>query len=157
MAETSVAKQSESNSNKLTALAGNERPNVDAGDRVDYENRLGQYDANLQPVLEWRGPVAFSRVHGTVPGIDHDFGMRWGPNRDQRVSLRLEAGVNACLLYVYDPTWDEYSVIGTGFELSAVQDAFACALKLGEPLAVEYFVALLPNRLADRWSSGPGQ
>jgi hypothetical protein len=155
MAETSVAKQSKNSSDKLTALAGNEHPNVDAGDRVDYENRLGQYDANLQPVLEWRGPVAFSRVHGTVPGIDHDFGMRWGHSRDQRVSLRLEFGASAGLLYAFDPTWDEYAVIGTGLELAPVQAAFACALKLGEPLAVEDFVALLPPQPAVRCAPGP--
>jgi hypothetical protein len=154
MGQTSVPDQSESTYDELIALAGNDDHNVVAGDPADHGHRLGQHDTYPQPALGWQGPLAFASAHGTVPGIDHDSGMRWGPNRDQRVSIRVEAGANAGLLYAYDPAWDEYAVIGMGVELAAVQDAFACAVKLGEPLAVEDFVALLPTQPAVHWSLG---
>ena len=131
------------------------RRSAPTGDPVDHSCRFQQHDAYPQPALEWRGPLAFARAHGAVPGIDHDFGMRWGSNRDQRVSLRVEFGADAGLLYVYDPTWDEYAVLGTGFRLAAVQDAFARALQLGEHPSVEAFVALLPKVSAVRPAPGP--
>ena len=155
MSEGSVPAQAESISDKLVAWAGNEHQSVDKGDPVGYWDRLGQHDVYPQPVLEWRGPVAFARAYAAAPGIDHDFGMRWGSNRDQRVSLRVEDGAETGLLYVYDPTWDEYAIIGSDVPLAAVQDAFARALQFGEQAAVEDFVTLLPHVPADRRSPGP--
>ena len=155
MSDASVPDQSESISDKLVALAGNENQNVGAGDPVDYWYRPWQHVASRQPVLEWRGPVAFARTHAAVPGIERDFGARWGSNGDQRVSLRVEVGSDTGLLYVYDPTWDEYAVIGSDVPLAAVENAFAAALQIGEHAAVEDFVTLLPNVHADRRSPGP--
>ncbi len=109
MSETSVPTPAEIISNKPLALAGNEHHNVDTGDPVDYWHWLGQHDAYPEPALEWRGPLAFARAHGALPGIDHEFGIRWGSNDDQRVSLRVEFGSDASLLYVYDPTWESTS------------------------------------------------
>ena len=155
MSQAWVPDQSERSSDKLIALAGNEHQNVDAGNPGDHWCRLRQYDNTTVPVLEWRGPVAFAGAYGAVPGIDHDFGMRWGSNRDQRVSLRVEFGADTGLLYVYDPTWDEYAVIGTHVPLAAVKNAFARVLQLGEHAAVEDFIALLPHVPAVRPSPGP--
>jgi hypothetical protein len=140
---------------KLIALAGNEIRNVDRGDPVNDWDWLRQHDTYPETVLEWRGPVAFAKAYGSVPGIDHDFGMRWGSNRDQRVSLRVELGREEGLLYVYDPTWDEYAVIGSDVSLSAVETAFARAPQFGEHGAVEDFVALLPNVPPVRPTLGP--
>ena len=155
MSEASVQAQSEIISDDLVALAGNELHDVDAGNIGDHCHRLWQFDATSVPVLEWRGPVAFARAYGAVPGIDHDFGRRWGSNGDQRVSLRVEVGSDTGLLYVYDPTWDEYAVIGSDVPLAAVEDAFARASRLGEHPPVTDFVTLLPNVHADRRSPGP--
>lgn len=59
---------------------------------------------------DWVEPQAFSaRIGGA--GIDHDFGMRWGERREQRISLRLRHGADRGLLYAYDPTWDEYAFL----------------------------------------------
>ena len=155
MSEASVPDKSEIISDKLVTLAGNEAQNVDRGDLVDDWHRLGLAHACRHPALEWRGPVAFARACGAVPGIDHDFWRRLGSNGDQRVSLRVEVGSDTGLLYVYDPTWDEYAVIGSDVPLAAVEDAFARAARLGEHAAVEDFLALLPHVSAARTSAGP--
>jgi hypothetical protein len=155
MSEASVPDQSESIFAKLVALAGNEQHNVKTSDRVDNRYRLGQHDAHLERTLEWRGPVAFARAHGAAPSIDHHFGTRWGSNANQRVSLRVEVGYDAGLLYTYDPTWDEYAVIGSDVQLAAVKDAFDRSLQLVEHPSVEGFVALLPNVPTGRPSAGP--
>ena len=155
MREASVPDQCDRTSDKLVALAGKEAQTVDTGDPVADWYRVGLHDTYRQPALEWRGPVAFARAYGAVPGIDHDFGARWGSNDDQRVSLRLEDGDETGLLYVYDPTWDEYAVIGTDVPLAAVKNAFAAALQIGEHAAVEDFLALLPHVSAARPSAGP--
>ena len=151
----SVPDQSECISDQLIALAGDEIRNVDTSDSVSGWHRVRQHDTCPEPVREWRGPVAFARVYGSVPGTDCDFGMRWGSNRDQRVSLRVELGCEEGLLYVYDPTWDEYAVIDNNVPLAAVKDAFARALQFGEHLAVEDFVALLPRGPELRPCRGP--
>ena len=155
MSEASFPDQSENISDQLVALAGKEHHNIDTGDPVDDWYRAGQHDAHQEPALEWRGPVTFARAHRAVPGIDHDFGTGWGPNGDQRVSLRVEVGAEAGLLYVYDPTWDEYAVLGSDVSLIAVEDAFGRALRLGEQVAAENFVALLTNLPAVRPSPVP--
>ena len=151
MSQASVPDQSESISDELTAFAGNEKW-VNPGDRWYWPT---QPDASPEPVHGWWGPMAFSRAFGTTPGIDHDFGMRWGSNRDQRVSLRVERGREEGLLYVYDPTWDEYAVIGTDVSVSAVETAFARAPQFGDHGAVEDLVALLPNGPPVRPTLGP--
>ena len=144
MSEASVPDKSEIISDKLVTLAGNEAQNVDRGDLVDDWHRLGLAHACRHPALEWRGPVAFARACGALPGIDHDFWRRLGSNGDQRVSLHTEVGTDAGLLYVYDPTWDEYAVIGSDVPLAAVENVFARSPQLGEHPSVEAFVTLLP-------------
>ena len=144
MREASLPDQFESTSDKLVALAGNEAQTVDTGDPVADWYRVGLHDTYRQPALEWRGPVSFARAHAAVPGIERDFGSRWGSNGDQRVSLRVEVGSDTGLLYVYDPTWDEYAVIGSDVPLAAVENAFARSPQLGEHPSVEAFVTLLP-------------
>ena len=155
MCGASVQDQFEGASDELVALAGNEFRNVDMGDPVNDWDRRRQHNADPAPVLEWRGPVAFSKAYGSLPGIDHDFGRRWGSNRDQRISLRVEPGCGEGLLYVYDPTWDEYAVIGTDVPLAAVKDAFARALQVGDQLALQDFVSLVPDLPTVRTSPGP--
>jgi hypothetical protein len=155
MGKGSVPDQSEGISDKLIALAGNEHHNVETSDPVDDGYTLGQHDTDTQPALKWRGPVAFARAHGSATGIDHHFGTRWGSNADQRVILRVEVGNDAGLLYAYDPTWDEYAVIGSDVPLAMVKDAFTRSLKLVEHPWVEDFVALLPSVTAVRRSLEP--
>ena len=150
MREASVPDQFDRTSDKLVALAGNETQTVDTGDPVAGWYRVGLHDTYRQPALEWRGPVSFARAYGADPGIERDFGSRWGSNDDQRVSLRVEVGSDAGLLYVYDPTWDEYAVIGSDVPLAAVEDAFARSPQLGEHPPVEAFVTLLPKVSAAR-------
>jgi hypothetical protein len=155
MGKGSVPDQSESISDKLIALAGNEHHNVETSDPVDDRFTLGQHDTDTQPALKWRGPVVFARAHGAAPGIDHHFGSRWGSKGDQRVILRVEVGCENGLLYAYDPTWDEYALIGSDVPLAMVKDAFDRSLKLVEHPSVEDFVALLPRVPASRPSAGP--
>lgn len=155
MGQASVPDQSASISDMLISFAGDEFRNVATGDPVNDWDRLRQHNAYPEPVLEWRGPVSFARGHSAVPGIERDFGSRWGSNGDQRVILRAEVGSDTGLLYVYDPTWDEYAVIGSDVPLAAVEDAFARAARLGEHPPVADFVTLLPTVHADRRSPGP--
>ena len=61
--------------------------------------------------LEWIGPKAFQARYGELPGIDHDYGMRWGASQDTRISLRHPTDATAGLLYAYNATWDEYAVL----------------------------------------------
>ena len=150
MSEAPLPDQSERSPDKLIALVCNEVRDVDTGYPIDHWCWLGQHDVYPEPVLEWRGPVSFARAHATVPGIERDFGSRWGSNGDQRVSLRVEVGSDTGLLYVYDPTWDEYAVIGSDVPLAAVQNVFARSPQLGEHPSVETFVTLLPKVSAVR-------
>ena len=145
MSEASIPDQSERIADQPVALVGKGRQDLDTDDRVDDSYRLGQHDANPEPALEWRGPGAFARACPQVRAIDHGFGTSWGSNGDQRVSLRVEVGADAGLLYVYDATWDEYAVLGSDVPLAAVENAFGRAQRLGEQVAVEGFVARLPN------------
>jgi hypothetical protein len=77
----------------------------------------------------WIGPEAFAAQCGDVPGIDRDFGMRWGDRFDQRISLRRTPDATSGLLYAYDPLWDEYTVLGRDVPATAVEAAFAQALQ----------------------------
>ena len=155
MSEASVPSQAEIISGKLVTLVGNEPHNVDTGDPVDHSYWFQQNDACPHPALDWRGPLAFARAHEALPGIDHEFGTRWGSKRDQRVRLRVEVGAETGLLYAYDPTWDEYAVIGANVPLAAALDAFARWPQLGERPSVEALVTLLPKVSAVRPAPGP--
>jgi hypothetical protein len=140
--------------NKLGVLAGNERQRSDTGD-PGHRHLLGHQGAHRQPVLEWRGPAAFARVYGRACGIDHNLDPCWGSNGDQLVSLRVESSSSSGLLYVYDPTWDEYAVIDPDIPLAAVLEAVARAQELSTHVAVEDFMALLPQAPTAHPSAGP--
>ena len=152
--EAAVPAQSRTVSDTLVTLAGNGRHVVDTGDPVD-RYLLGRPDACPQAALEWRGPEAFARAHGAACGVDHHFGTSWGANRDQQVCLRVQSGANAGLLYVYDPTWDEYAVVDPDIPLAAVQEAVERARQCGKHLAVEDFMALLPQAPTVHPTPGP--
>lgn len=99
--------------------------------------------------LEWLGPKAFDALYGDVPGLDQDFGMRWGRAGNQRLSLRRDtdaadvpdAGVG--MLYAYDPTWEEYALLQRRIHESVVGAVVLEALKRDEHLPVEDFARLL--------------
>jgi len=98
--------------------------------------------AGVEAGLAWMGPAAF---HAQFPpaGLDHDFGMRWGANGDQRLSLRLPTGRDHGLLYAYDPTWDEYAVLSRNASTAAVERAFSRALQSDIPMSPASFAALV--------------
>ena len=149
MSQASLPDQSESISS-FFALSGNEYQGVDPGNLRGDPCRFARPGPGPEASLEWRGPVSFARAYRAVPGIERDFGSRWGSNGDQRVSLRVEVGSDTGLLYVYDPTWDEYAVIGSDVPLAAVENVFARSPQLGEHSSVEAFVTLLPKVSAVR-------
>lgn len=98
------------------------------------------------PSLTWMGPTTFQARHGDLPGIDHDFGVRWGAGGDQRISLRQGIGGHGGLLYLYDPTWDEYAVLLTNVTDAAVDHAFATALATDLHMSAQRFAALVAER-----------
>jgi hypothetical protein len=98
------------------------------------------------PSLTWMGPAAFQARHGDLPGIDHDFGVRRGAGGDQRISLRMGIGGHGRLLYVYDPTWDEYAVLLANVTDAAVNQAYATALATDLHMSAQRFAALVAER-----------
>jgi len=57
-------------------------------------------------------------------------------------------GGDGGLLYVYDPTWDEYAVLLTNVTDAAVDHAFATALTTDLHLSAQRFAALVAERQA---------
>lgn len=98
--------------------------------------------------LEWLGRKAFAARYGHLPGINHDYGIRWGDAGNQRISFRHGADGSQGMLYAYDPTWDEYAVIHRRVSSEAVKAAFVEALDRDENLPVEQFAHLLATHLA---------
>jgi hypothetical protein len=78
---------------------------------------------------QWLGPGAFRAKYGHVPGVDRDYGMRWGEKGNQRISWRAPLDASRGLLYAYDPLWDEYQVLATDVPGQAVEAAFKQALE----------------------------
>ena len=103
--------------------------------------------------LTWTGPQAFKAAYGHLPGIDRDYGMRWGERREQRISLRRTADANGGLLYAYDPTWDEYAVISTHAPADAVETTFTKALQVDVHMTVPQFAELFASQLLERSSA----
>jgi len=95
--------------------------------------------------VTWLGPAAFHAQFHDAPGLDHDFGMRWGANGDQRLSLRVPVGGDSGLLYAYDPTWDEYAVLLREASTAAVEVAFARAMQSDIHMSAASFAALVPQ------------
>lgn len=98
--------------------------------------------------LDWLGPKTFEARYGDVPGIDHDYGMRWGTSGNQRISLRHTADASDGLLYAYDRTWDEYAVLQHRIPTVVVSQVFREALRRDDHLPVEEFANLIQSRLA---------
>lgn len=94
-----------------------------------------------EPALTWLGPAALQARFGDLRGIDHDFGTRWGARGDQHICLRQGTGSDSGLLYVYDPTWDEYAVLLVHVSVAAVQHAFAKALATDTHTSTQVFAA----------------
>jgi hypothetical protein len=112
----------------LVIAGGNDSPAFTIADRITKALSQGSTDVadlaraacgrvRLEPVGQaapaaaWMGAAAFQARYGNPPGTDHDFGTGWGAGGDQRISLRQDIGSDSGLLYVYDPTWDEYAVL----------------------------------------------
>ncbi|GAA2748320.1 hypothetical protein GCM10009868_40870 [Terrabacter aerolatus] len=122
---------------------------LDAGTTDLRELRDAAYGARAvttppEPSIEWVGPKAFDAQHRNIRGVDRDYGMRWGPRSNQRISLRLDgdAATNG-LLYAYDPTWQEYAVLSTSAPRAAVDRAFAHATDTDIHMPIETFVQLV--------------
>lgn len=91
-----------------------------------------------KPTLDWVGPKAFNARHGDQ-GLDEDFGMRWGDNRDVRISFKRQPGDHEGLLYAYDKTWDTYAVISPRTHRTIVQRAYQQALAANPEMTAETF------------------
>lgn len=91
---------------------------------------------------DWVGPQAFAARYGR-DGVDHDFGMRWGERREQRISLRRHPDADRGLLYAYDPTWDEYALLAQDVPQAAVEAAFTQALDIDTHMHVLAFAELV--------------
>ena len=101
-----------------------------------------------QPALDWLGRKAFDARYGDIPGIDHDYGMRWGATGNQRISFRRPTGATEGMLYAYDPTWDEYALIARHVPVNVVSSAFVEALRRDEHLPLEDFARLIRDGLS---------
>jgi hypothetical protein len=125
----------------LTVARGVDHIAFEVGDRLtgalaDGEHNVdfllvGALEAAPSAALtspEWIGPLAFSAQYGHIPGVDRDYGMRWGERGDQRISWRAPLDASTGLLYAYDPLWAEYKVLGTDVPQQAVEAAFKQAL-----------------------------
>jgi hypothetical protein len=75
------------------------------------------------PTGEWISQARFDHHYGQA-GLDHDFGMMWGPHRNQRISLRLAPGAERGVLYVYDPLSNEYNILDERVTLDRARGAF---------------------------------
>jgi hypothetical protein len=71
----------------------------------------------------WISPARFNVLHGAA-GVDHEFGLMWGPRAGQRVSLRLQTGAQHGVLYAHDRLWDEYLILNPSATRGEVTDAF---------------------------------
>jgi len=107
---------------------------------------------SIDPEVEvsWIGPLQFHQQYGDLAGIDQAYGMRWGSNGDQRVSLRRPVGADRGLLYVYDPTWDEYGVLFHDVSLATVEAAFSRAVQTDIHMSAQSFAAIVATQAAPR-------
>lgn len=96
---------------------------------------------------QWIGPQAFSAQYGHIPGVDRDYGMRWGDRGDQRISWRAPLDAGTGLLYAYDPLWAEYRVLGTDVPQRAVEAAFKQALETDVHMDVAAFAGIVRSHL----------
>ena len=111
---------------------------------LNTRHRAGDPDV----ALAWLGPLQFHQQYRAVPGIELDYGMRWGSNDDQRVSLRHLVAADCGLLYVYDPTWDEYAVLFRDIPVAAVEAAFTRAVQTDIHMSPQSFAAIVAQQPA---------
>ncbi len=104
--------------------------------------------------LTWTGPVSFEQVTSTCPGIDHDLGARWGAQQDIRLSHRRPRDGTDGLLYAYDRTWDEYTVLADTIDANTVETAVAAALALDPHLPGDRFAHVVHDIRAGRSAHG---
>ena len=121
-------------SDRITRRSPTARPTCARSSRL----RLVQLHAPRSHVGVDR-TAGLRRQFGDVPGIDRDFGMRWGDRGDRRISLRRTPDATSGLLYAYDPLWDEYAVMGRDVPTAAVEAAFAQALDVDVHMDVAAF------------------
>lgn len=102
-----------------------------------------------QAGLDWVGPRVFAARYGLVTDADHHYGSRWGARGEQRITLRPNPVGDQGLLFVYDPTWDEYAVLATDVTPSAVQAAYAHATQVDIHLDPARFARLVHEHAVD--------
>lgn len=107
-----------------------------------------QSAGDLEGEMVWMGPLQFSRQSAHPGWVDHDYGMRWGRRGDRRVSLRQAVGADRGLLYVYDPTWDEYGVLVRNVSVAAVEAVFSRAVQNDLRLSAGPFTAIIGQERA---------
>ena len=130
------------------------KANYDEGPAADRHGRQWFPDDSEVPAhpegkrlrLEWMGPRAFQSRYGVQPGVDRDFWMWFGRRRDQRICDHRDSPTD--LVYVYDLTWDEYSVLATDVPASAVETVINRALATDMHLSAEVFAGLLADHLS---------
>ena len=119
----------------------------------------GNMPARRNAALEWHGERAFAARYGDRSPAERDYGMRWGPRGNQRITLRPDDTGHRGLLYVYDPTWDEYALLAADVTRGAVEAAFHEAVEIDIHLAPERFARFVQQHAAtpEAQVSGPGQ
>jgi hypothetical protein len=140
----------------LTCSAATSRPGDLAQLRAATLGTTDPASTRASSRLEWMGRKAFDARYGDIPGLDRDFGMRWGRAGNQRLSLRRDPHASrdpVGMLYAYDPTWDEYAVISTRAPADAVEAAFAQAVQVDVHMSVPQFAELYASQVLVRIGS----
>ena len=75
--------------------------------------------------VTWVGPREFARQVPVDGGRPLVLDTGWGPRHDQSLELLLTPDGTTRDLYAYDPTWDEYAVLGHDIPLDHVLLAVA--------------------------------
>ena len=118
---------------------------VDELHSAAYGNETGR----RPQALEWLGPHAFNARYGPSSLDELHCGMRWGDHADQRITLRPDDGGDRGLLFVYDPTWDEYALLATDVSVRAVHTALRDATQIDVHMDPLRFAALVTERAVE--------
>jgi hypothetical protein len=105
--------------------------------------------ATAERQLDWVGPKEFAARHGVVGTADRHFASHWGARGEQRITLRPSPVGGRGLLFVYDPTWDEYAVLATDVTPAAVEAAFTHASQVDIHLEPVRFAELVHEHEAE--------
>lgn len=115
----------------------------------------GSMSARPGAALEWHGERAFAARYGDRSPAERDYGMRWGPRGDQRITLRPNNTGDRGLLYVYDPTWDEYALLAADVARGAVEAAFRDAVEIDIHLDPARFARIVEQHAVTHESRVP--